>query len=264
MKTFNTFLFLSIALFLVSCESSDVESHTEKGVKGRPSSFIFTDNNTKDTYSYDTENRLSKITYGLGGVSMAIQYTNNEPLSCSFTHNPSISGISKIEYNRIDSKKIMVSFVFPEDASGLKNQLLVLNDDGLPLKLYILNGDTPDESDGICSYEISYYPNSTRIKEKTKYIDGNTIVYKYEYDDIRGTTSNVNLPVWFRVFIVDFSVKSTTDYGLLNDVNNITTIEVYKNNVLNTSQVYEYSYDSEGYPISLLEPLYKQRITINY
>ena len=265
MKKIGLFLLITCITGFSSC-GPDGEVNTETEViKGRPTVFELYAN-TQDSYHYINENQLSKIVYS--DVTKDIHYSGNsgdEITGCTYTHKPGHGGASRIDFKKVGSNRINATIVYEYFQI---NYMIHLNANGLPVSYNLIN----DDNERI-DKEFTFLPNSNQIHQKKVYFyyDQNDPTVKrvnthiYEYDNNPGTTSKINCPVWFRLFFSDVIVSSISDKELSNYHNNVVKENV-SNNTTPTNDIleYHYTYDSEGFPSSVIEPLHGSTITIKY
>ncbi|MDR1097464.1 MAG: hypothetical protein LBL57_04965 [Tannerella sp.] len=261
MKTIKLFLLALCVTGLYSCNNSDDNKPVNiPGVKGRPVEFNV--NGFLDSYHYINENRLSKIIYGSDeSYTTEFHYTGNELTQCTFTYPSSHTGISNLEFKKTGSHKIIVTLNFPENISSF--QSVELNDSGLPIR--IIRGISEDEEDCFC--EFSYYPGSNKLYRKKLFSEQKETytTHTFIYDDNPGSSSQIDFPIWARIYLHELHKKSVSDEQWLNYTNNVIRIDITSISKPSTeSQEYLYTYDEEGYPVSVIEPIYGYTINIKY
>lgn len=258
-----------MCIILISSCGNEESPITNSVVKGKPTAFIYEGTKLQDLYHYVNDNQLSEISYDNGNTSMKIHYSDNELTKCTFTRNPIYGGISKMEFQKINDNEISALFFFDDDSYAAINQTISLNNEGLPIKISIKN----DENEEMSVREFSYYSNTTKIHKAIYHFSSENNLktirtYIYEYDNHPGSTSKVNCPIWFRVLlnnlISDQPMISLRDKELLNYTNNIVKIEVLSNEELLKTDEYQYTYDEEKYPVSVIDPIHRQTISIKY
>ena len=267
MNKIGLFLLVACIAGFSSCgPDSEVNTETEKVIKGRPTVFeLYTKN--QDSYHYINENQLSKIVYSDATI-MDVHYSENDITACTFTHKPPKGGPSRFDFEKVGNNRINVTL------NSQNNYYVIhLDANGLPVSYNVINNDNEERVDK----EFTFLPNSNQIHQKKDYFyfDQNepTVkrinTYTYEYDNNPGTTSKINCPVWFRLFFSDVIGLSVCDKELSNYYNNVikenvTAEEMGVNVPDNPIFEYHYTYDDEGYPSSVIEPRYKSTITIKY
>jgi hypothetical protein len=245
----------------ISSCGSDGDGNTEtEVVKGRPTVFEF-NANTQDLYHYINENQLSKIVYS--DVTMDIHYTGNEIAGCTFTRKPEYGGALGIDFEKVGSDRINATIRYDHFQV---NYRIYLDANGLPVS-YNMMIDDKERIDK----EFTFLSHSNQIHQKKVYFYSTTDAlpvvktHSYEYDNHPGSTSKINCPVWFRLFFSDVSMHGVSDKELSNYYHNVVKEHItYDTPLKNEMLEYHYTYDDEGFPSSVTEPLHGLTITIKY
>ncbi len=264
MKTIKLlFLTLLCATGFYSCSNSDDNPVNTPITKGQPTEFKI--NGILESYHYTNGNQLSKIIYNSQKSDITeFHYSGNELTKCTFTHTPPVMGISKIEFQKTDSHKIIATISLPENV--LYHQTIELNDDGLPIRINDIVSDIPKDRE-VCLCELSYYPGSNKLYQKKFFSkqQEETHTHTFIYDNKPGSTSQIDFPLWGRIYLYGLYTRSLSDEHWLNYTNNqIRRETVVKFDPSTKSNEYQYTYDEEGYPISVIEPMHGYTISIKY
>ncbi len=259
-----------------SCVKNEVDPIIKTNIKGKPSAFELEDWKHLVSYHYTNENRLSKITYGagIGKVTREFLYSNNELIRCKYTRNPEskIIGISTIEFEKKNKYEIRACILF--DSNTVAYQTILLNDEELPVRISSNRIDNliQEESYDHSYNEFMYYPGTKKVHKIMYYtVSKNKVdlikTHVYEYDNNPGTTGKISCPLWFRIFLTNLHIENLSDKELKNYDNNVIKEEILNNKVPSSIRhiiEYKYTYDDEGYPVSVIEPIHAQKINIIY
>lgn len=265
MKKGALVMFAAVTAVLVSFSSCDDDENLNlTGIYGMPGSMRCDkngedyDENIKFYYQGD---RLAKLVVkGGAGSIYNFNYEGTELISYSISPEDKRvadgNGSTKFEKEgnviRIES--------WGEPSASVYRQEMELDGAGRPIKItdtgvYSLNPEREKEADGRYYTEFSYDDsgNLTRM-DKFTIADSEMVEYcTFKYDEAPGVMNKMNTPLWFKTYWNYTHSYNTSGYSkmFLNHVNNVT--EMFKQNEdgLRWTETYTYTYNKEGFPISV-------------
>lgn len=255
---------LGTAITSYSCvDDEEGKPNDPTGVKGRPSSFVF-GNKSYNAFYYNTNNQLVKMAYS-NVAHCEIKWEGSQISSCYMHfHQPEGSDIKSVTFERTKDNDIIARKVLYD--GQMINNTIYLDEDGYPTRIaepmepdesYYAFNLTFDKSKRLQSAQYALMYRDTAMPEYT---------FQYSYDEGKGSTNQLNSPVWFNVFYNLYCRHNTTDRQLLNYVNNL-TLEVmvdYETTTILLSAGRSYKYDEDNYPTISVEAPQNNNYAINY
>lgn len=260
---FSAFI-LSITLVnFTSCtDDGHLKLNDPTGINGMPSSFMFSDQSYNSFYYKDQ--KLDSIKYK-NVEYCAIKYATGKLTGCSYhLLTPNDNTVRAITVTEPETDVLHVTKTLWDMKTT--TDTIYLNSNQAPIRI---NEQKMD--DDSFYYHIYSYDNAGRLigqdyGRNYGAVDVYEKTYSYTYDTNPGSTSKVDCPIWFRIYLATFVGFSNTDTELLNYVNNYLTEHTYnKNDPTDTETLYSrsYTYGKSTFPNGTKEVLIPS-YTINY
>lgn len=278
MKKGALVMFAAVTAVLLSFSSCDDDENLNlTGINGMPGSMQCDkngedyDENIKFYYQGD---RLTKLVVK-GGMGNIFNFNYEGTELVSFSTSPEdkrvADGNGSTKFKKEGNIITIESSGEPSFDVYIKE--MELDENGRPIKItdkgmYLPGPDREKEEDGVYYTEFIYDDsgNLTRM-DKFTIADSEMVEYcTFKYDDAPGVMNKMNTPLWFKTYWNYTHSYTTSGYSkmFLNHVNNVT--EMFKQNEdgLRWTETYTYTYNKEGFPVSVKYTKSGETLRINY
>lgn len=277
MKLTILFVAMLTSLLLLSCNDDDDELKLTKK-DGLPSFFeqINQTYNTQIYFSYQ-DNQITLFKNDDGSTS---RYNYESGFPSEIISGPptnAADGHGETRFIKETDHKIRVEG-WGEPSSMLHIREIELDDNGFPVKITDLgsfdriDGNLIQMREGAKYAKITIDPTTKNLLKREVFKLKNSeliATYSYEYENTPGTMSSIDWPLWLFIYLCDGNSTSyTSSYRqFFNYKNNLIKETAFnKEEGINCTVNYTYTYNQNGYPITATNDRYEveNKVTIRY